>query len=287
MGNQQWVHFAVIILVLAMSAISWAIRQFRAYQAKQEVKTAAQRRREQMLRTGRTDSTPVAPTMRLETPTAPSVSVHDDARRKLMELAAKRQAQLEEMARRAAAGGGGSPGSAGPRVGGGGSRGTFTPPRPVPPAPPPPRPQPTQRPIPAHRQAQQAPRPGRQAPTPAAVAENRRRQEAKARAEAARERSEREQYTREKATVEALAVKSNAEYTKATGSPSIASSEITDASAMDLAADTRRSALAAAIGNLRMGAGSPAATLETWRRAIILTEILGSPPALRDPDRAL
>jgi hypothetical protein len=286
MTRQQVIQLAIILLVLSMSAISWAIRQFREYQAKQGAKAAAQRRREQMLRTGRVDGAPAAPSMQPAMPPPPT-TVHDDARRKLIELAQRRKAELEEMARRAAAGGGAS------RAGGS----AAPPQRPAAPFPPAPTRTPQPRPVQRVPQPAQRPAPPRpqqrpnQPPVSASDArrnedkENRLRREARERREITREKAEREQTDRDKVEARAESIRSNAEYTRDTGAPSIASSEITDAPSADQIRDPRR-ALAASLAGLRQGSGTPQATAEAWRRAIIMSEILGPSVAMRPPGDA-
>ncbi len=275
MGNQQWVHLVIILLVVSMSVLSWLYRQFKAYQSNQAGKVAAQRRREQVLRTGRADEPSVA------VPPARGVSVHDDARKKLMELAARRKAQLEEMARRAAAGGG--VGSA--------PRPTAPLPAPVRRAPAAPSPK---RPIARPAQQPTPPQPVRGVPSQrqrqAELEQARRRQELRARAEATRQRAERERAAREQAQTAAGTTITTTEPNQPAEGPGIEASQISDAGVVGQPRSTARSQLAATIAGLKMGANTPRAAAEAWRRAIVMTEILGPSIAMRGatepPDHA-
>jgi colicin import membrane protein len=254
---QQIINIAIIVIVFGASALGWAVKQFGEYQAAKRAKAEALRRREQMLRTGRADER--APTLLDEdraaaqlSPGAPSQ--HDDARRRLIELAQKRQAQLAEMARRAA--GGGQTAS--------------------PPAMPTPRPMPVSRggsPRPAVGPGQV--RAGSGQPMVSAD-EQRRRAEKRAKAEAARKRSEaqaRQQAAADAEDREAATRRAAAE--RAREAEEAATAEGTG----------RRTNVAAAIGNLRLGAGSAQGNLERWRNAMILTEVLGPPLAMREAGR--
>jgi hypothetical protein len=87
-GSQQWVQLIVFLIILAGSGLSWVFKQL---QAKAELKRrmdAAERRKLEALRTGRD--------VGAEQPVPGESSVTDRQR----ELAARRQAQLQELRRR-------------------------------------------------------------------------------------------------------------------------------------------------------------------------------------------
>ena len=257
MTSQQWVHVTIIIIVMGMSAISWAVRRFRDYQAKQQVKAAQQRQREQILRTGRGDANLESPVLlappvpaRPDVSASPGGSVHDEARRRLQELAQKRRAELEAMARRAAAGQPSQRPPA-PRAPQRGSSRPPAPPAPVVRAP---------KSDPQSRQTQASEDARRRADKQARAAEQRRRTEQD---KAAQARDERD-----------AAVRSE---------PSLLDESASDAAFRQASEAARQPTATSALTRIGLGAATPARNIEQWRRAIVLMEVLGPPPGLRGP----
>lgn len=259
--NVNWVQLVVILIFVLMTVISWSYRKFKEHQANQARKTAAARRREQLLRTGRVDDEPELPTRTVIATAQPagSPNVHDDARRKLQELAAKRRRELEEIARRSSGGSTIAPAPAS------GQRPGFPAARPRPASapptpsfsPPPQRTKPASRPQPTPK-----PRPAR-SPSPAEAA--RRDAESAARAAAARERAMRQRAAE-------------------------ASEQADRARRAQAAADADQSAIAAAAASRSVAQGlrptplgAAGGGLDQWRRAIVLMEVLGPPAADREP----
>lgn len=118
MTTVAWIKLIVFILLISGSTLSWILKQLAEQKKQKQAKEAAQRRVENMLRTGRADdeiaTSNVAPGSSQADPLAPPTT-HADARRRLQELAERRQKQLEELRRRQAATSGSQP-SAPPTV---------------------------------------------------------------------------------------------------------------------------------------------------------------------------
>lgn len=119
MSTLDILKLVAIFLFLTVSALSWLAKQLAEQKKIKNAKEAAQRREEQMLRTGRTEDT-VSTTPVLQGPVelssaagggaAPPVpSAHNDAKRRLQELAERRKAQLDELRRRQASAAQGGP----------------------------------------------------------------------------------------------------------------------------------------------------------------------------------
>lgn len=246
-NNFQYIKLAIILLFVSISVISFLYRKFKEQQAAQEARNEALRRREQLLRTGRVDDPDTErPTVMVglpnQVPPQP-VTVHDEARRRLQELAAQRRRELEEMARRAAGGGGTAP-SAGQVL------------RPVPQqarpiqtrTTPPARPSPAQHPRPRTAQTDDQ---SRRAAQKAAKAEEARQRAAKQRAD--QERAARAAETR--AAIEA-------------------------ASSSKAAAQPIEAGEGALRGLSPIGA-SGSRRPEDWRRAIVFMELLAPPTSMR------
>lgn len=257
MTRQQWTQLIIILLFVGFSVLSWAFRQLREYQQKQAARQAAERRRLEMLRTGRgeaqADERPVA----VAPPGAPprSPDLHDDARRRLQELAQRRRAELEEMARRAA---GGS--VAGAPMGG---------PRPATPVP-----------------VQRTPRAWGERPATKIEQERRAAEQARRRAEKQdkQDRSEARRRAEQARVVERQRAEADAR--QAAAEQQTAATAAADALGTSDPGRAGRPSLAMAIGAARLGPGSTPATVEQWRRAVVLMSVLGPPTALRgdDPD---
>lgn len=276
MSNQQWVHLIIILIVASMSVIGWIVRRVREYQIQQQARMEQQRRREHALRTGRTeldDAESLAPqviAMQRSGTAAPprgSESIHDEARRRLQELAQKRRAELEAMARRAA----------------GQAESPPTSPRPPTAAQRPAAPRPATRPV---RPA--APGPGGAFPAPIGRAESdaaeaRRRAEKKARAEAARRQALAEQAEERRAATEARAAQEARSRAESAGAaaPTVALEAEAGGPRRPPAGAGAGPALPA-LGRLSAGIGG-AGAMDQWRRAIVMLEVLGPPPGLREP----
>lgn len=256
MSNQQWVHLIIIVIVASMSVIGWAVRRLKEYQAQQQMKVDQQRRREHALRTGRAEPDdpgslaaggPIAAGF---PPSAGGGSIHDEARRRLQELAQKRKAELEAMARRAAAG---------------------------------------QRPAAPARQKQAPARPaGAPRPSPAPAGAGGRLSEstvADARRRAAMEARSEQQHRQAAAEDAEARAEAKARAARQAKQREEASAEEKTAIGSLAAIETpaRRAGLAGlgAIGAGRSATGVP--SVEQWRRAIVMMEVLGPPPGLRGP----
>src|SRR5689334_10224973 len=91
-------HFLIILLVVSASVIQWVYRKVQEQAAIKRAKGERQRRVTESLRTGRpmpAEAPAVAPSAPQPQPLS-----HTDARRRLQELAERRQRQLEELRRR-------------------------------------------------------------------------------------------------------------------------------------------------------------------------------------------
>jgi outer membrane biosynthesis protein TonB len=89
LSTQQWINLIVIALIVGFSALSWLARKLQEQAARKRALEEIERRREEMLRTGKDPAVLVA---------GPALS-EQEAR--LREIAARRQAQLQELRRRA------------------------------------------------------------------------------------------------------------------------------------------------------------------------------------------
>ncbi|MFN7020110.1 MAG: hypothetical protein ACK4WH_02120 [Phycisphaerales bacterium] len=252
-NNFQYIKLAIILLFVSISVISFLYRKFKEQQAAQEARNEALRRREQLLRTGRlevpdAEQTTVMVGLPNQVPPKP-MTVHDEARRRLQELAAQRRRELEGMARRAVGGGGPAP-----------SAGQVLRPIPQPARPiqrstaPPARTAPTQRPRPQTAQADDQ---SRRAAQKAAKAEETRQR-------AARQRADQERAAR---AAEARAA-------------------IEAASSSKAAAQQPIEAGAGALRGLAPIGAAGSRRPEDWRRAIVFMELLAPPKSMRgDQDR--
>lgn len=246
-NNFQYIKLIIILLFVGFSVASFLYRKFKEQQQQQQAKLDALRRREQMLRTGRVEQDesfpqpgsiepPPQQQPRPETP-------HDEARRRLQELAAQRRRELEAMTRRAAGG----------------------PPTQAPSPPPVSRPFPA-RPIATRTTPPRSPVPPRQTGNPNNAAEQARRQAQKAaKAEEARNRAERERQARDE----------RARATQALAADS-ASQPSAEPSPSSLSSPTGAIRILAA--GVPVGSRRP----EDWRRAIVMMELLAPPAGLRD-----
>jgi hypothetical protein len=95
MGNQ--INLYIFLLVLAASGLSWLFRQLNEAKERKRALQAEQRRKDEILRTGRDPSETAANPMQ-----------EADANQRLREIAARRQAQLRELRKKQQAGGEGS-----------------------------------------------------------------------------------------------------------------------------------------------------------------------------------
>lgn len=84
----NWVQFLVFALFLTAPAVSWVIQKLREQAEVKRVRTEAQRRREEELRTGRTSDAPGPSKLQ---------SKGDDRMTELQRLAERRQQQLREL----------------------------------------------------------------------------------------------------------------------------------------------------------------------------------------------
>lgn len=88
--NQNWTQLLVIALIIGFSVVSWAARKLQEQAAKRRALEEVDRRRTELLRTGKDPS--------LSAPAGPPMS-EQEAR--LREIATRRQAQLQELRKRA------------------------------------------------------------------------------------------------------------------------------------------------------------------------------------------
>ena len=258
MTRQQWTQLIIILLFVGFSVLSWAFRQLREYQQKQAARQAAERRRMEVLRTGRADQPPAgefastrpAPAIPPQAPLDP----HAEAPRRLQEPAQRRRAELEAMARRAAGGSGGGAPKAGPR---------------------------TATPVPVQRTPQaRGERPGTNVEQQRRAAEQARRRAEKLEKQ---DRIEAKRKAEQAKVVERQRAEADARQTAA--EQQTAASAAADALGTGETGRAGRPALAAAIGAARLGPGATPATAEQWRRAIVLMNVLGPPAALRSDDQ--
>lgn len=264
MNNPNYIQLIILLLFVGFSVVSWVIRKLQEQSQVRRIQTERERRELEMLRTGRA----------LE-PETPPVATGADSDR-LRDLAARRQAQLQELRRRAqertrAERGPGGPGRESPVVSIPGSAGpivverTRTPRPPV--AAPPPRPVPLGRsPAPVRRSGQGAAQPpiasrtARMGPSPA---DQRRRPAQPPQREPSRRRAE--------------------PVTRPAAPPPPA------AEAPSPAAVPPPQLVGSHRGSFSTGAVMVAGqklTPDEWRRAFIVKELLSAPIALRDPGAA-
>ncbi len=295
----NWIEFVIIGLAISGSAIGWVIRKMSEKTAERRAEAERERRREEMLRTGRVeagDRTPSAPTVfeaAAPAATAPNAPVsHEDARRRLQELAERRRRELEEMRRRAAQGGGAgaSPIPPLPAPVFGGARPSNAPPvRPTPrpavlPGSRSPAARPTPRPV--ARAAPMGPTAGGNRPAPPdrdSAVERANRAEAKRRAQQTKE-GERATRARVDDTRKAAEVAERARRAAAAQ----AQQRAAHAASTERAASARPGPVAAQgfgfdFRGLRAAQGKPSPEgIRNLRRAVILAEIFGPPPGMRE-----
>lgn len=89
------IQLIVILIFLGISAVSWTLKKLGEQRAIREAQARAARERDELLRTGRPPESAA--------PERPPLVAQDDATARLKELAAKRQAQLNELRRQAQA----------------------------------------------------------------------------------------------------------------------------------------------------------------------------------------
>jgi hypothetical protein len=88
LSTQQWINLIVIALIVGFSALSWLARKLQEQAARKRALEEIERRRAELLRTGKDPGVVVEPVLSAQ-----------EAR--LQEIAARRQAQLQELRRRA------------------------------------------------------------------------------------------------------------------------------------------------------------------------------------------
>lgn len=98
-GGFNYIRIAAIVLMVSISVISWLVRVLGKKREEARERIAKRRREEELLRTGRTESgspasIPIAPVA------ANVPASHDEARRRLQEIAQRRRAELQQMAQR-------------------------------------------------------------------------------------------------------------------------------------------------------------------------------------------
>lgn len=260
-NNPNYIHLIILLLFVGFSVISWVVRKLQEQAQIRRIQAERERRELEMLRTGR-----------VRDADAPPVATGGEGDR-LRDLAARRQAQLQELRRRAQErmraerGEGGPrqespvvyiPGSAGPVVV---ERGRT--PRP-PATTPPPRPVPAGRtPVPVRRPGQGGqpvtPRPARVGPAP----------------EPQRRRSAQPPPVREPSRRRAEPVARPS----APPPPRVDPAAAVPPAPVAAGAAARRGPVAAGAALL----GGRRMTPEEWRRAFIMKELLSEPVGLRDP----
>lgn len=287
-GGPNWAAWAKILIFaifIGFSVLSWIFKQLKEQNARKEVIRQRERAREEMLRTGRTEQgVPSGQALEADMQMQMPVSA-DDAKRRLQEIAAKRRAELERLARSQGAGGAGGSAGAPP---------TSAPPMSPQPARMPPRPAsmppvakagPMPAPVDLARQREEENRrrsAHQKAVRKAAEAEKRkaaaaakvRAREAEARADEARQSDYAEQVAMEGRRAASAAA--------ASAGPS-SGSGAGDGSAAQAAATAGRgmSAIDSALTRTSAGAGQAA----DWRRAFVLSELLRPPVTERDQER--
>lgn len=258
----------IVLLVVGTSVASWAYRQFKQLQAQKQVKDAENRRREQILRTGRAEGgTP---------PTVAPIDENEMAKRRLQELVEQRRREMQAMAERQAQGGSGQ--TQPPMV---------APPSPV--APPRQVGRPDPRPVvppPSAAPVGGPPRPqqplGQRPPTPQSQTQNRVKRESQRKAE--KDRAERARQAE-------IAERLRAQHAAAAAAAQTISQQ---EAAADRAADRELNSgvmkppvSTAAIGAspLRLIPGVGGTSAEQLRRTVALMELLGPPVSLRSGDQ--
>jgi hypothetical protein len=265
-GSGGWINAGTIkvlfwALFFALAGIATVVRKAKEARAKRDTELRRQMRDEQVLRTGRPDAPPALPNVASPT-MRPSTA--EDARRKLQELAERRRRELAEMMRRAQQG----------KAATGGSM-------PAPPTPPQARPLPRpmpQRPAPPTMRPAPIPQAQRNVITPPRTfaEENlRRKQQAETKRRAEREADARRQVVEEQKTLRDAADRSARETAPASTPNAYQSAPVAKAAATA----ARQAVVGAALS--RVGGSTSAAE---WRRAIVLSEILHAPVALRPTD---
>ncbi len=295
-GGTNWVPWTKVLIVgaaLAIGFVQWLMKTLRQQKAKKDALRKREMAREQMLRTGRPDPSMLGTdaigrdamgrALADQTPQAPPTQVPmqgqvmvstDDAKRRLQEIAAKRRAELERLAQSTGGGGG---------AGGGGNTGHA------------PNAPPIRRPMPA----QSMPTPQRQMNAPIDLAgqredENRRKAANQKAARKAAEAEQRKQAAKAKVRAkeakiraneaeqsdyqEQLAMESRRAASAASGAASTQAASFAGAAAAPGPNSRGLSSLDAALARTATTAGPVAAD---WRRAFVLSELLGAPVSER------
>lgn len=278
--NTQWIRLIVIVALLSISVISWAAKKLAEQRQIKQAREARERLAEQVLRTGRTeDGVAVSTVSTSPAAAAPNqVAGHADARRRLQELAERRQRQLEELRRKQGQGGQGqstvtSESSPVPTIERApASRTTEMGPNAQPMAPAKPRqaPPPPPRRVPSKTQ-QSRPQQGKQAPSrqaqPKRAAKPQTRKEALAANQPARDRAGR---TPEQAALHAIA--DEAEQT------ALQPAQLQQLDAVNASRRQGSDSIKAALAGARGGGMSA----NEWRRVIMMREILDKPMSMRE-----
>ena len=96
--SPQWIRYAIWAIIIGITVLSWLMRFIAQKRQEAQAKAARRRREEEVLRTGRSeDGSPVSTTAHTVLTAGPAG--HDEARRRLQEIAQRRRAELEQMAR--------------------------------------------------------------------------------------------------------------------------------------------------------------------------------------------
>src|SRR5690349_17678952 len=94
----NYVHLLIILLFVSATVVQWVFRKVQEQAALKRAKNERERRVTEALRTGRTPAPEPVVAQRVGVPLSGPVS-HADARKRLQELAERRQRQLEELRR--------------------------------------------------------------------------------------------------------------------------------------------------------------------------------------------
>lgn len=98
-GNApNYIQIIVFALMISISIISWLVKLIAQKREEAKVIASKRRRQEEMLRTGRTeDGSPIETAQATVAQAGPAS--HEDAKRRLQEIAQRRRAELEQMSR--------------------------------------------------------------------------------------------------------------------------------------------------------------------------------------------
>jgi len=273
-SNPNFFRFLIYAIFGVVVLLGAVIRKINERNAKREVEVAKQRRQEQILRTGRAEDGSIARAPAAGPGAPTSVASPDDARRKLPEHAERRRRELAEMMRRAQ--GGAAPASAqpAPRPA---PRQTFeAPPRTVPPVI-------VSGPIPTPARRIPGPPPRQQrAPAPTAFGpvqqpgerDIRRQREVDANKKAAKEAVVRRKAQEQRRPAPVMSA-ADVAYQQVISVPT-QPAPVAPAPAKPATAAAR-----VAIFGVGTGAGPKGGPAE-WRRAIIISELLGAPVGMRE-----